>query len=471
MKKKPRVLMVEDSQSLAAMYAAYFARENVELHIVDSLAVARNEWIRIKPDIVLLDVEMADGHGLDLIRNMPETERSPVILVMTPFGFTESAVDAIGLGAFDYLSKPFDADRLHVTLENALNRRLLQSQKNDVAELTHHRSCGFVGDSLPMQSVYKTLNAVAAGDATAFVVGESGTGKELAALAIHQKSNRRNKLFLAFDCDAIPSEIMESELFGHIRGAFLGAVCSKQGMASAADGGTLFLDEICEMDLGLQKKLLRFVQTGEFQKIGSDVVERADVRFICATRKIPFEEVQSGRFREILYERLYRVPIAIPPLRERGADILAIAVHLLNSYARKEQKDFTKFSEDAKKQILTYKWPGNVRELQNVIKRAIELNQGVVLRLGELSLKNGFLNVLTRHTNNLTEPAYQNGPVSSKKTIEPLWMVEMKTIQNAIQECEGNVAKAASLLELSPSTVHQKLRSSESKILMIGIGC
>jgi two-component system repressor protein LuxO len=221
MKKKPRVLMVEDSQSLAAMYAAYFARENVELHIVDSLAVARNEWIRIKPDIVLLDVEMADGHGLDLIRNMPETERSPVILVMTPFGFTESAVDAIGLGAFDYLSKPFDADRLHVTLENALNRRLLQSQKNDVAELTHHRYCGFVGDSLPMQSVYKTLNAVAAGDATAFVVGESGTGKELAALAIHQKSNRRNKLFLAFDCDAIPSEIMESELFGHIRGAFL----------------------------------------------------------------------------------------------------------------------------------------------------------------------------------------------------------------------------------------------------------
>jgi len=469
MENKHRLLMVEDSQTLAAIYASYLSEREFELCIVDSLARARDEWPRFNPDIVLLDVELPDGHGLDLLKNPPDSESVPEILVMTAFGSSEMAVEAIRIGAFDYLSKPFNADRLHVTLNNALDQRRLKSTVDQLAELRREKYCDFIGGSLPMQSVYRTIDAVAASDATAFVCGESGTGKELAATGIHQKSKRKDQPFVALNCGAIPRELMESELFGHVKGAFTGATSTRQGMASAADGGTLFLDEICEMDLDLQKKMLRFVQTGEFQKVGSSVVERVDVRYVCATNRVPFDEVKAGRFREDLYYRLYVVPLVMPPLRDRGNDILAIAEHLLESFVLKEGKHFVGFSPNAKEQILKYAWPGNVRELQNVIQQAVVLNQGDVLRTAMLSLPNFVTNPSTVTSITQVEAAKivnAVDPVESVESvepIEPLWVVEKRTIEEAIEECGGNVNKAAGLLEVAPSTIYRKLQSWENK--------
>ena len=483
MEKKYRLLMVEDSQTLAAIYASYLSEGDFELCIADSLATARDEWTRFNPDIVLLDVELPDGQGLDLLKNPPDSEGVPEVLVMTAFGSSEMAVEAIRIGAFDYLSKPFNADRLHVTLNNALDQRRLKSQVNQLAELRREKYCDFIGGSQPMQAVYRIIDALAASDATAFVCGESGTGKELAATGIHQKSKRKDRPFVALNCGAIPRELMESELFGHVKGAFTGATSTRQGMAAAADGGTLFLDEVCEMDLDLQKKMLRFVQNGEFQKVGSSVVERVDVRYVCATNRVPFDEVKAGRFREDLYYRLYVVPINMPPLRDRGTDILAIAEHLLKSFALKEGKHFEEFSTNAKAQILNYAWPGNVRELQNVIQQAVVLNQGAVLRSAMLSFPNLVANpstvALTTHVepaasaNALTwreqseqsQQSQQSEQIQWTNEIEPLWVVEKRTIEKAIKECEGNVNKAAGLLEVAPSTIYRKRQSWENKNL------
>jgi two-component system repressor protein LuxO len=256
---------------------------------------------------------------------------------------------------------------------------------------------------------------------------------------------------------------MESELFGHVKGAFTGATSMREGIAAAADGGTLFLDEICEMDLDLQKKMLRFVQTGEFQKVGSSVVERVDVRYVCATNRVPFDEVKAGRFREDLYYRLYVVPIVMPPLRDRDTDILAIAEYLLESFVLKEGKEFVEFSTNAKEQILKYEWPGNVRELQNVIQQAVVLNQGSILRTAMLSLSNFVTNTSTVALITPSEPAKGIGAMDSLESIEPLWVVEKRTIEKAIEECGGNVNKAAGLLEVAPSTIYRKLQSWETK--------
>ncbi|MEK9868448.1 MAG: sigma-54 dependent transcriptional regulator, partial [Gammaproteobacteria bacterium] len=297
MEKMPKVLMVEDSQSLAAIYASYLRTQSVDLVIVEDLASARAEWSRIQPDLVLLDVELPDGSGLDLLKQRPAEDTPADVIVMTAFGSSDSAVDAISLGAIDYLSKPFDADRLKVTIANAFRNRTLQDTVNEYSALDRTRYCDFIGKSLAMQSVYRIIDSVAVSKATAFIVGESGTGKELTASAIHQMSPRADKAFHAINCGAIPRDLMESELFGHVKGAFTGATSQRDGAASIANGGTLFLDEICEMDIELQKKMLRFIQTGEFQRVGSNSVEKADIRFVCATNKDPLSEVREGRVR------------------------------------------------------------------------------------------------------------------------------------------------------------------------------
>ena len=333
MNKKEKILMVEDSQSLAAIYASYLSSQHVDLLIVDNLQTAREEWVRTQPDLVLLDVELPDGNGLDLLKDRPQEENEADVVVMTAYGSAEASVDAMNLGAVDYLSKPFDADRLKVTVTNTLKNRALQEAVNKYSSLDRKRYCDFIGKSLPMQSVYRIIDSVAPSKATAFIVGESGTGKELTASALHEVSKRKNEAFYAVNCAAIPRDLMESELFGHVRGAFTGATTHRDGAASIADGGTLFLDEVCEMDLELQKKMLRFIQTGEYQRVGSNKVERADIRFVCATNKDPLVEVREGRFREDLFYRLHVVPIHLPPLRERGEDIVDIAEYFLNYYA------------------------------------------------------------------------------------------------------------------------------------------
>ena len=321
------------------------------------------------------------------------------------------------------------------------------------------------------------IESAAPSKATVFITGESGTGKEICAGAIHQASSRRNGAFIAINCAAIPKDLIESELFGHIKGAFTGALAEREGAAELADGGTLFLDEICEMNLDLQSKLLRFIQTGSIQKVGSSKVKQVDVRFICATNRDPWKEVSKGHFREDLYYRLYVIPLTLPPLRERAEDVLDIAQSLLISFSKEEKKSFSSFSESVRSRLLSYYWPGNVRQLQNVIRNIvvlqdetevtedmlpfplnedsnenIELNQlGYIPEAGLLPNKKGLL--FSREITSKKETK------TKKEGIEALWMVEKRAIQTAIDACNGNIPQAAALLEVSPSTIYRKLQS------------
>jgi DNA-binding NtrC family response regulator len=373
------------------------------------------------------------------------------------------AVNAIRQGAFDFLTKPFDGSRLRVTLDNAAAQLRLGQRVSELADLERDHYGKFIGKSLAMQSVYRTIDSLAVSDATGFIVGESGTGKELAAEAIHQHSPRRDKAFIAINCGAIPGELMESELFGHVKGAFTGASGHREGAASIADGGTLFLDEICEMSLELQKKLLRFIQTGTFRKVGSNTLETVDVRFVCATNRDPLEEVRAGRFREDLFYRLHVVPVRMPPLREREDDVLRIARYFLDSFSRKEGKLFDQFTPEAEEALRRYPWPGNVRQLQNAMQQLVVLNEGPVVEKAMLPepVVSGVLERGESPTRQAPEAANVSSfsaHVERRQSIEPLWLVEKQAIERAIDTCDGNINQAAGLLEVAPSTLYRKLQ-------------
>jgi two-component system repressor protein LuxO len=295
-----------------------------------------------------------------------------------------------------------------------------------------------------MQAVYRVLETAAQSKATVFIAGESGTGKELAAEAVHRLSPRAAGPMVAINCAAIPRDLIESEIFGHVRGAFTGAVADRIGAAQAADGGTLFLDEVCEMDLSLQGKLLRFIQSGTFQPVGSTQVRRTDARFVCATNRDPLEEVRAGRFREDLYYRLHVVPVRLPPLRERGNDVIAIAEAMLANSAAEEGKRFRGFSEAAKAALLAHRWPGNVRELENAVRTAVVLHDGDWVEAPMLPLR-------------VAMPAV--APVvaaEAARGIRPLADIEREAIERAVELCDGNVPKAAAQLGISPSTLYRK---------------
>ena len=456
-----KLLMIEDSPSLSEVYKAYLADTDYQVVAVETLGRAHATLGAFRPDIVLLDIELPDGSGMDFLADLDGADHAPKVIVMTAHGTSEMAVDAIRLGAFDFLTKPFDAARLRVTLDNAASQLRLDRQVNELASLQRDGYGHFIGNSPAMQSVYKTIDSLAASAATGFIVGESGTGKELAAEAIHQHSDRRDKGFIAINCGAIPGELMESELFGHVKGAFTGATSNREGAVSVANGGTLFLDEICEMSLELQKKLLRFIQTGTFRKVGSNQLEKVDVRFVCATNRDPLVEVREGRFREDLFYRLHVVPVRMPPLRERDGDVMLIAENFLQQFSEREGRAFRGFSADAAAAMRRYAWPGNVRQLQNAIHQLVVLHEGELVEETMLppEVRSGHLE------SDEADSARGNNPgqsvaahITRREQIEPLWLLERRAIENAIDICDGNVNRAAGLLEVAPSTLYRKLQ-------------
>jgi two-component system repressor protein LuxO len=466
-----KILMVEDSLSMAAIYKAYLNDTNYQVRMVTDLNTAYSEIERETPDIILLDVELPDGSGLTLLKEIHAQLDDIEIIVMTAHGSSQMAVQAIEDGAFDFLTKPFDAARLLVTLDNATKHQDLHRKVVNYSSFDIDHYCRFIGKSLPMQAVYKTIDSLAASSATAFIIGESGTGKELAAEAVHQKSRRAAANFHALNCAAIPSELMESELFGHVKGAFTGATSDREGAATIADGGTLFLDEICEMDLELQKKLLRFVQTGSYQKVGSNKMETADIRFVCATNRDPMLEVREGRFREDLYYRLHVVPVYMPPLRQREHDILMLAEAFLAKFSSRDGKRFKRFSSQAQQLLLNYPWRGNVRELENAIQNIVVLHDGETVDSYMLPMRD--------MTNELTEPlqvehknndwrvnSYTGQPITAQASsqISPLWLEEKAIIERAIELCHGSINKAAGKLEVAPSTLYRKIQLWNSPV-------
>jgi two-component system repressor protein LuxO len=364
-------------------------------------------------------------------------------------------------GALDFLTKPFSADRLRVTVRNALERRKLESQVAAIQEETgRDRFCSFIGQSMAMQSIYRIVQNAAASKATVFVTGESGTGKELCADALHKLSRRREKPFVAINCAAIPRDLLESEVFGHAKGAFTGATADRAGAALQANGGTLFLDEICEMDLGLQAKMLRFLQTGTVQRVGEDKPRPVDVRIVCATNRDPQGEVAAGRFREDLFYRLNVIPMDLPPLRERDHDVLLIARHFLQQFAVEDGKKFTGFSPAVEAALLAYAWPGNVRELQNTVRNVVVLNEGETVEIDMLPrpLQAGAAGLPPAAVRPVAMPLPE--PAAA---LEPLDIVVRRTIERAIAQCDGNVPKAAAALQVSPSTLYRRIQAWQAE--------
>lgn len=446
----PRVLLVEDSQSMTSIYRGYLSSSAYEVSAVASIGAAR-EALAAKPvDIVLLDVQLPDGNGLDFVDELLSREDAPDIVVMTAYATADMAVEAVRRGAVDFITKPFDATRLLVTLDNTVAQQKL---RRDYARLSRRQSAGFdqfIGDSPAMQSVYQTIEALAASDAAVFVVGESGTGKELAARAIHDNSERADAGFVILNCGAMPSDRLDHALFG------------SDGAARAADGGTLFLDEVCELEPELQTKLLRFVQFGTFLGSGSGE-EQVDARIICATNRDPLRAVQEGTLREDLYYRLHVVPLRMPPLRERGGDIALLAAHYLARFASESGKRFRGFSEDAMEALQRYPWPGNVRQLQNVLQEIVVLHDAGQVSEAMLPdyLQSGHIPTEAPAPATMAAGAAEvaAAPATARDVVEPLWLVEKRAIEEAIAACDGNVNRAAGLLEVAPSTVYRKLQS------------
>ena len=462
--KTANVLLVEDSQSLATAYMQYLAKQPYRVTHVMTGREALEAIDNQVPNAVLLDLELPDMNGREILAHIRKQAIPAAVIVITAHGSVDVAVEVMRSGAVDFIEKPFSADRLAVTLKNALRRQNLE-EFVDMHRRDHFH--GFVGSSLSMQTVYHIIDSAAASKATVFITGESGTGKEVCAQAIHEASPRHEKPFVALNCAAIPRDLMESEIFGHTKGAFTGAVTAREGAAARADGGTLFLDEICEMDLDLQSKLLRFIQTSSFQKVGSNTMQSVDIRFVCATNRDPMEEVRAGRFREDLYYRLHVIPVDLPPLRQREDDVILIARHLLKSYTREENKKFERFTAETEAILRTFDWPGNVRQLQNVIRNIVVLNNDDVVTPSMLPPPLSEISAFTEIPAQCgTQPGENLATsVSGDATaIRPLWEVEKQVIEHTIEHCDGNIPKAAALLEISPSTIYRKRQQWESTV-------
>lgn len=454
------ILLVEDSQSLSGLYREYLRPDGHQLTIFECGEPALN-WLESNtPDAVLLDLKLPDMDGMEILTEIKRRGIGTEVLIITAHGSIDNAVGAIRAGAADFLEKPFDAKRLRTSVNNVLEKRKLQKEVEDYRRaFSRDRYEGFIGGSLAMQAIYRIVESAAPSKAAVFITGESGTGKEVCAEAVHRQSKRSKQPFIPINCAAIPKELMESEIFGHVKGAFTGAHAARDGAATKADGGSLFLDEICEMDIELQSKLLRFIQTGTFQKVGSSKLEEVDIRIICATNRNPMVEVREGRFREDLYYRLHVIPIALPPLRERAEDVLTLAHYFLFDYAHEEGKEFTGFTPDAEELLMQYHWPGNVRELQNTIRNAVVLTAGPEIGVTQLS-KLGATELITEPSPPAQDAVESNiSAPTGISSIRPLWMVEKETIEAALDKCQGNVPKAAAFLDVSASTLYRKLQA------------
>ncbi|SHE76352.1 two-component system, repressor protein LuxO [Kaistia soli DSM 19436] len=418
---------------------------------------------RDKRAVVLADLETVGGaEALTVF-----SEGSSRVIATSARGSLNTAVAAMRAGAVDYLQKPFGAAALIERLEAAIKAwDTTASPEPGTPAKVQPAAAGlpqrqgfenFVGRSPAMLTVFEQIERIAPSRAPVFITGESGTGKEVCAEALHARSGRGAKPFIAINCGAIPKDLMESEIFGHVRGAFTGATETRAGAAELADGGTLFLDEIGEMDLGLQAKLLRFIQSGTVQRVGDAAVRRVDVRIVSATNRDPFAEIAAGRFREDLFYRLHVLPIHMPPLRERGQDILLLASAFLARYAAEEGRSFRGFAADAAERLICHPWPGNVRELQNAIRRTVVLNHG-----GEVTA--AMLPATIRSAAQPVRMAEVPGPErQSVEPIMPFWEQERSIIESAVGAFAGNIARAAAALEISPSTIYRKRQAWQEK--------
>jgi two-component system response regulator AtoC len=441
-----RLLIVEDDPLLLSVLAERLRREGLDVTTAATLAEARKALDAADPDVGLLDLRLPDGEGLSLLR-----EHAPrgdtVWVVMTAHATVSSAVEALKLGARDYLEKPFTLDRAVATIRQALEVTALRREVAALRDRSSHAGTTVIGESAPMRNVFELVERLAAVDATTVLIeGESGTGKGAIAQALHRLSKRSNGPFLNVTSSALPETLMESELFGHEKGAFTDAHAAKRGLVEMADGGTLFLDEVGELAPGVQGKLLRFIEDKTFRRVGGTRDLVVDVRIMAATNRDLAAEVAAGRFRADLFYRLRVIPITLPPLRERREDIAPLVKHFTAHFNREFGKRVREISAEAQARLAAYAWPGNVRELRNVIERAVLLTDGEVIGLKELP---------PEVTAPMAHPALvATLPADGVKLDD----VERRLLTEALDRSHGNQSQAASLLGLSRHQVRTRMK-------------
>ncbi len=441
------ILVIDDEETMRDSCRQALSREGNRVTVAEDGARGLAILEKKAFDLVILDLKMPGLSGMDVLKRIKEEDSEIVVVVITGYATVESAVEAVKSGAYDYIPKPFTPESLRMIVRRALEKRRL-SVENVLLRTELARQPGrdvVIGQSAPMRDVERLVQQVAPTDSTVLINGETGTGKELIARTIHDISSRKDKPFVVVDCGALVETLFESELFGHVKGSFTGAIDTKYGRFEVANGGTVFLDEVANISLNIQAKLLRALQEREITRVGSSQVVKIDVRIIAATNKDLLKCVEAGTFREDLFYRLSVVPIALPPLRERREDIALLANHFLAKYNKSRGKNRTAIADSAIEALVEYDWPGNVRELENVMERAVVLSRGAAIGPNDL-----WYYELRGHKGETSE--------SNVNGIRSLAEVEREHIEQTLAKLDGQLGKAAESLGIDRKTLRLKLR-------------
>lgn len=452
-----RILIVDDDQAHASVTAEVLdrARQDWECNLVHDGESAQRVLLRESFDLVLLDLKLPDIDGMQLLEVIKERAPECEVIIMTGYGSVSNAVEALQKGAFSFIEKPLQKDHLRNQVAKALERRRLSSRNRELEALVDERFGfeGIIGNSQPMQRVFERIRQVAPTEARVLITGPNGSGKELVARAIHFNSKRRDNRLVALNCGAITGDLLQSELFGHVRGSFTGADRDREGKFEFAHGGTLFLDEIGEMPLEAQVRLLRVLETGEVIRVGSNTPISVNVRLLSATNKDLKEEVAAGRFREDLYFRLRVVEVQMPPLRERGGDIVLLAESFLREFARKYERNLKTMDPEVVQALSNYEWPGNVRELRNSMEEMVILTSGDTLNVASLPphLAGSQSAPGSRRVGSGGDPFQALVGV-------PLNEIERNLVRVTLEAMEGNRERTAKALGIGERTLYRKLK-------------
>lgn len=440
---KPIILICDDEAEILRYLKKLLEREGFAVEIFTSgAALLQRIAAGGAADVLLQDVRMPDMDGIEVLARLTKLRPGLPVIIMTAYGSIDAAVEAIKLGAYDYVTKPFPREKILGVIDNLLERERLSKENLQLkAERDSDSAEGIVFTSPKFREVYELTQQVAASEANILLLGESGTGKELVAAAVHRNSNRRDRQFFSINCAALTDSLLESQIFGHVRGAFTGAVTNQKGILEEADGGTLFLDEIGDMSLPVQAKLLRVIQEREFMPVGSTRTKTVDIRFVAATNKNLEKEVQLGRFREDLYYRLSVIIINIPPLRERPEDVEPLARHFMASFARRMKKDINGIADDALALLNAYQWPGNVRELKNVMERAVILARTPIITADTLPRRE-------------TAPSPASPATAGNVSLEN---IEREHITQVLMANDFQKSRCADILGISRKTLDRKI--------------
>lgn len=439
-KEKKRILVVDDSPNVLELVRRVLTSRGYQVITSSNVVNAIDILEQMKIDLVITDLKMPNINGIELVRHVKENYKNTGVLVITGFPSIEGAVETVKLGADEYMLKSFTHDELCNAVKNVLEKIDNRQINNDISEDKTFISTGLIGKSEAMHNIYNEIKKASKLKATILLTGETGTGKELIARAIHYNSPQASAPFIPVNCGGIPENLLESELFGYVKGSFTGATETRGGFFQAADGGTLFLDEISNTSISMQIKLLRVIQEKEVYMIGSNKSQKIDLRIIAATNVSLSELVEKGTFREDLYYRLNVIPINIPPLRQRGEDILLLVNHFKMKYAKEINKETPEFSDDVLKIFKNYEWPGNVRELENIIQRLVMMTDHELIDIPDL-------------------PSIMRYSVIAKNGINrTLIDVEKEHIINVISAVKGNKTKAAEILGIDRKTLREKLK-------------